>query len=179
VTEEFDKKLYVLLINVYRSILKIEEGFMSRAGMPNISSSEMHMIDVIGSGKDGHRTVKEIALALHITQPSVTTAINRLEKKGCVERVRSKEDRREVHIHLTRLGKKIHSLFLRFHSNMVRSIADDLTDEEQMHLIRAMIKLNTYFSQQAEHNTPTARNHFNNEVYMPEIENETEDDQQQ
>ncbi|MBP1557563.1 MAG: hypothetical protein J6A76_06590 [Oscillospiraceae bacterium] len=51
-TEEFDKKLYVLLINVYRSILKIEEGFMSRAGMPNISSSEMHMIDVIGSGKD-------------------------------------------------------------------------------------------------------------------------------
>ena len=93
-TEEFDKKLYVLLINVYRSILKIEEGFMSRAGMPNISSSEMHMIDVIGSGKDGHRTVKEIALALHITQPSVITAINRLEKKGCVERVRSKEDRR-------------------------------------------------------------------------------------
>ena len=166
-TEEFDKKLYVLLINVYRSILKIEEGFMSRAGMPNISSSEMHMIDVIGTGKDGRRTVKEIALALHITQPSVTTAINRLEKKGCVERVRSSEDRREVHIHLTRLGKKIHSLFLRFHSNMVRSIASDLTDEEQMHLIKAMIKLNTYFSEQAEHNTPSARNHFNNEVYMP------------
>ena len=62
---------------------------------------------------------------------------------------------------------------------MVRSIADDLTDEEQMHLIRAMIKLNTYFSQQAEHNTPTARNHFNNEVYMSNIEDEAENDQQQ
>lgn len=176
-TEEFDRKLYVLLINVYRSILEIEEGFMSRSGIPSISASEMHMIDVIGTGKDGHRTVKEIALSLHITQPSVTTAINRLEKKGCVERVRSKEDRREVHIHLTSLGKKIHSLFLRFHSNMVRSIAEDLTDEEQMHLIRAMIKLNAYFSEQAERNTPFARNHFNNEVYMPSNDDENNEQQ--
>lgn len=164
-TDEFGKKLYLLLIGVYRSILKIEEGFMSRSGIPSISSSEMHMIDVIGTGKDGCRTVKEIATALNITQPSVTTAINRLEKKGCVERVRSKEDGRVVYIHLTSFGRKIHSLFLRFHENMVRSIASDLSDSEQALLIRAMIKLNSYFSEQAQHNTPSASNHFDNEAY--------------
>lgn len=147
-TDEFMNKLNISLITSYRSILKIEEQFARRAGSPNVSASEMHMIDVIGKGENNSRTVKEIANALHITQPSVTAAINRLEKKGCVERIRSKDDGRVVYIHLTRFGHKIYSLFLRFHENMVRSVAKELTDEEKAHLLKGMIRLNEFFAKQ-------------------------------
>ena len=143
------RKLNVTLVTAYRSILKIEEEFAKHSGTPNISANEMHMIDVIGTGPNGSRTVKEIASALHITQPSVTAAVNRLEKKGCVERIRSTEDGRVVYIHLTRFGHKIHSLYRRFHENMVRSIAKDLTDEEKLSLIKGMTSLIEFFDAQS------------------------------
>lgn len=136
------------LITAYRSILKIEDQFIKHSGTPNVTTSEMHLIDAIGRAGENGRTVKEIAKALNITQPSVTAAVNRLVLKGCVERRRSTEDGRVVYIHLTRLGKKTHSVFLRFHENMMRSIAHDLTDEEKRHLLKGMIRLNAFFEGQ-------------------------------
>lgn len=147
-TDEFLIRLNETLVTAYRSILKIEDEFIRRAGTPNVSSSEMHLLDAIGRAKDRGRTVKEIAADLRITQPSVTAAVNRLVQKGCVERRRSTEDGRVVYIHLTRLGHKTYAVFLRFHENMVRSVAKDMTEEEKTHLLKGMLKLNAFFEKQ-------------------------------
>lgn len=147
-TDEFMSKLNETLVTAYRSILKIEDEFIKRAGTPNVSSSEMHLLETIGKTKGKGRTVKEIASDLRITQPSVTAAVNRLVQKGCVERRRSTEDGRVVYIHLTRLGHKTYAVFMRFHENMVRAVAKDLGDEEKAHLLKGMIQLNAFFEKQ-------------------------------
>lgn len=147
-TDEFLIKLNETLVTAYRSILKIEDEFIKRAGSPNVSSSEMHLLETIGKTKGKGRTVKEIAADLRITQPSVTAAVNRLVQKGCVERRRSTEDGRVVYIHLTRLGHKTYAVFMRFHENMVRAVAKDLNDEEKAHLLKGMIRLNEFFEKQ-------------------------------
>ena len=146
--DQFMTKLNETLVTAYRSILKIEDEFIKRSGTLNISSTEMHLLQAIGKGKNKGRTVKDLAADLRITQPSVTAAVNRLVQKGCVERRRSTEDGRVVYIHLTRLGHKNYAVFLRFHENMVRSVAKDLTEEEKAHLLKGMVKLNEFFERQ-------------------------------
>lgn len=147
-TDEFMLKLNETLVTAYRSVLKIEDEFIKRAGTPNVSSSEMHLLETIGRTRGRGRTVKEIAAELRITQPSVTAAVNRLVEKGIVERRRSTEDGRVVYIHLTRLGHKTYAVFMRFHENMVRAVAKDLTDSEKAHLLKGMIRLNAFFEKQ-------------------------------
>lgn len=147
-TDEFLIRLNQSLVTAYRSILKIEDEFIKRAGTPNVTSSEMHLLETIGKTKGKGRTVKEIAADLRITQPSVTAAVNRLVQKGCVERRRSTEDGRVVYIHLTRLGHKTYAVFMRFHENMVRSVAKELNEEEKAHLLKGMIRLNKFFEKQ-------------------------------
>ncbi|MFV0497724.1 MAG: MarR family winged helix-turn-helix transcriptional regulator [Candidatus Fimivivens sp.] len=147
-TDEFMNKLNETLVTAYRSILKIEHEFIKRTGTPNVSTSEMHLLEAIGKTKGKGRTVKEIASDLCITQPSVSAAVNRLVQKGCIERRRSTEDGRVVYIHLTPLGHKTYSVFMRFHENMVRAVANDLGDEEKAHLLKGMVRLNTFFEKQ-------------------------------
>lgn len=49
----------------------------------------------------GDMTVSELAVAMSLSQATVTTIINRLENKGLVFRERSKEDKRKVFTYLT------------------------------------------------------------------------------
>lgn len=52
-------------------------------------------------------TIGKIASDISLSQATVTTIIDRLEKRGLVVRERSKEDKRKVHLHLTQDGDKI------------------------------------------------------------------------
>jgi DNA-binding MarR family transcriptional regulator len=48
-----------------------------------------------------------LARAAHLSQPTVTGVLNRLEKRGLVRRDRSEDDRRSVFISLTGAGAKL------------------------------------------------------------------------
>jgi len=52
-------------------------------------------------------TVSAIARAVSLSQATVTTILNRLEKKGLLHRQRSREDRRAVIVQLTAAGKAL------------------------------------------------------------------------
>lgn len=54
----------------------------------------------------GEVTTRVLSLHVSLSQPTVTTILDRLESKGLVERYRSQKDRRVVHTKLTRDGKK-------------------------------------------------------------------------
>lgn len=49
----------------------------------------------------GEVTIGELANEMSLSQATVTTILDRLEKRGLVYRERSKEDRRKVHAYLT------------------------------------------------------------------------------
>lgn len=55
----------------------------------------------------GEVTIGEIAQDMSLSQATVTTIIDRLEKRNYVYRERSKEDKRKVHAHLTGQGNEI------------------------------------------------------------------------
>jgi len=51
--------------------------------------------------------VAELTRAIHLSQPTVTGILDRLEKRGLVRRQRSDEDKRRVHVWLTDDGERL------------------------------------------------------------------------
>lgn len=82
----FEEQLNAVIVDTYRSILKVEETILKRSDKIDLTINEMHLIESVGKGKNKQRTISEIAEDLGITLPSVTVGINKLMKKGYVEK---------------------------------------------------------------------------------------------
>jgi len=137
-----------LLVKIFNEILQIEEKTLKNGYFSDLSVREMHTIEAIG--RKEKRMMSEVAQDLGITVGTLTTSINRLIKKEYVERSRIEEDRRVVLVELTKKGKVAHRLHERFHSEMVRSMTDYLSEEEKKILIGSLGKLNNYFKEKCE-----------------------------
>ena len=144
----FEEQLNEVIVDTYRSILRVEENILKRSDQTDLSISEIHMLEAVGKGKDRRRTISELAEVLNITLPSVTVAINKLMKKGYVEKVRGEEDGRIVYVSLTRPGRRIDSAHRYFHESMVRSIIRDMTESEMQALYKGVMKLDTFLKEQ-------------------------------
>lgn len=117
-----------LLVQLFNDILHIEEKAMKNTEFANLSITEIHTIEAIG--KEGNRTMGEIAHDLRITVGTLTTAINRLIKKGYVERKRIEEDRRVVLVNLTEKGEEVFNVHSIFHKEMIDAILEEFKGED-------------------------------------------------
>jgi len=146
----FGEKLNELLVGVYRQIEKIEEESLRAVGPSNLSISELHLLEAAGKDRENGRTISDIAQDQDITLPSVTAAVNKLAKKGYVEKVKAEHDGRVVYVRLTRLGRKVDSGHRRFHQSMVRSLSKDLSEQDRRILVDAMDHLNQFLHHKIE-----------------------------
>jgi len=132
-----------LLVESFSDISQIEQQALKEGLLKDITVTEIHTIDAIGMYK--YRTMSRVAQDLRITVGTLTTAINKLLKKGYVDRKRGEEDRRSVMIALTRKGKLAYRIHDKFHSHMVHATIDCLSEEEEEVLIKSLEKLNAFF----------------------------------
>ncbi|MGT2930586.1 fatty acid biosynthesis transcriptional regulator FabT [Streptococcus dentasini] len=116
------------LTKVFNNVLVIEEMSLKNSRFRDVSMKEMHTVDIIGHIPDA--TPSDIARELMVTLGTVTTSLNKLERKGYVKRHRSEVDRRVVHLSLTKKGRLIYRLHNRFHKNMVTQIIKGMNDME-------------------------------------------------
>lgn len=54
----------------------------------------------------GEMTARQIAQSMNLTQATVTSLLDRLQERGWVTRERGREDRRRVHVRLTKIGQR-------------------------------------------------------------------------
>jgi MarR family transcriptional regulator, organic hydroperoxide resistance regulator len=59
-------------------------------------------------------TPQELAERLRIAGPSIGTSIDAMEDDGLAERVRSRDDKRRVHTHLTAKGRALRTVMLNY-----------------------------------------------------------------
>lgn len=134
-----------MLVEVYDDVNHIEEYSIKKGSFQDISITEIHTVEAIGLY--GSKTMSEIAAQLEITMGTLTTAIDKLIKKGYVERSRSNTDRRIVNISLTTRGKLAFRIHEKFHLDMVRSIMSDFNAQEEEILLTALSKLNKHLKE--------------------------------
>ncbi|MEL7608722.1 MAG: MarR family winged helix-turn-helix transcriptional regulator [Bacillota bacterium] len=143
--DEFSKHLNELFVDTFRSILKVEEEMLRGSTAMDLTINEMHLIESVGKCKEDGRTISSIAEDIGITLPSVTVAINKLQKKGYVEKIRGEADSRTVFVKLTKNGKRIDAAHRYFHENMVRNVVTQMNEEEKKALFKGVVKLNDFF----------------------------------
>ena len=137
-----------VLVRLFRNINAIEESVIKQNEYQNITTNDMHVIEAIGMKEPKNMTA--VARSLMVTTGTLTIAVNGLVKKGFVERSRSEEDRRVVLVSLTDKGRKAYVSHQRFHEDMVETITDELSEEEQIILEKALSRLNRFFREKQQ-----------------------------
>lgn len=131
-----------LLVEIYDDVNRIEEYAIKSGAFKDLSITEIHTLEAIGLY--GSKTMSEVASKLEITMGTLTTAVDKLIKKGYVERSRSDVDRRIVNVSLTNKGKLAYRVHEKFHLDMVKAIMNDFTSDEEKVLLSALRKLNNH-----------------------------------
>lgn len=134
------------LVEVFNEILRTEELALA-AGTPDLSMREFHLIEevcrAVDQGRDNRATA--IAAAQRVTAGTLTTAVNLLEKKGYLKRVRDEQDRRAVRICPTEKGRRADAMHTRFHKEMVEDILSILTEEECQVFLHGLSGVTNFF----------------------------------
>lgn len=130
------------LVTIFNEVMTIEEDALKGSEFQDISIKEMHTIEAIGMYSQ--HTITQVANKLCVTVGTMTVAINNLEKKGYVERVRSKEDRRVVKLSLTNKGRLLYRLHDKFHRDMVKETIEEMNPEETVQLLKGLQNLHHF-----------------------------------
>ena len=117
---EHDSHVNDLLLEIFENILVTEQKALRRGSFSDLSIAEMHTLEGIGL-YDTH-TMSETAARLEITTGTLTVAVDKLVKKGYVERLRDEADRRIVRVCLTRKGKLAYRMHTKFHTLLVERL---------------------------------------------------------
>jgi DNA-binding MarR family transcriptional regulator len=89
----------------------------------------------------GQVTIKELSKHTNMSPATATTILDRLERNGHVERVRSKTDKRKVHAHLTERGAELlRAAPLPLQENFIKKF-QDLEEWEQSLLLSSVQRI--------------------------------------
>ena len=128
------------LTEFFERLSSWEDGIVRDTG---ISLPQMHLIEVVGNHEA--LRMKDLADKLGVTTGTLTVMIDRLSRKGYVERLRDDMDRRSYFITLTDPGREHYRNHHRMHDGLIADICDLLGESEserffaQLHLIQSIL----------------------------------------
>ncbi|MCE9501257.1 MAG: MarR family transcriptional regulator [Leptospira sp.] len=113
-------------LNAFICLMRASDSLNSRLntflGSSNLSVSQFGILECLYHL--GPICQKEISTKILKSTANITTVIDNLEKRGLVKRVRQKDDRRYILIHLTDKGKgKIQEIFPEHMSQIMKEMS--------------------------------------------------------
>ena len=94
----------------------------------DLTPGQMHAIEIIGHEQS--LRMKELAEKLGVTTGTLTVTVDRLERKGLIERTPHETDRRSFRVVLTAAGEDHFARHHEFHLKLTEEIAAGLTADE-------------------------------------------------
>ncbi len=105
----------------------------------DLSVAELRILRLLR--EQGSSPMNRFCAVTMLSQPSITGLVDKLEKRGLVERVRSREDRREVLIAITAKGNQTYSTGMDLHRQFVEKALSALETDEAQSLVSLLKKL--------------------------------------
>jgi len=116
-----------------------EEAAKEQFQMLSLTHTQMHYLETINLLDNPNIT--ELATTLKLTKPTVKVAVDKFIEKDFLYKVRSDEDRRSAHLHLTEKGKLINQMHDYYHRRIAESFTRKLSREELETLVGLLIKV--------------------------------------
>ncbi len=140
------KKVDHIMTKLFNVVLKQEEKAIKESFAKDLSIREIHTLVAIEKGKE--KTMSQVAVVLNIQLSTLTTSINRLVKKGYVERFRINRDRRIVKIRLTAKGEQALTEHEEFHKKMIGDALQNLSTEEIDRFVQSLNHIGKFLDMQ-------------------------------
>jgi len=117
--------------------MRYDQASIKQAGFASLS--DFVVLEVLLH--KGAQPVNAIGEKVLLTSGSITTAVQRLEKKGLVRRERSAEDARVVLVQLTEDGRNLIDTSFEAHSTNLDQLFDTLDETEREQFAALMRKV--------------------------------------
>lgn len=134
------------LLQIINNIVLTEEKALTKGYFEDLSVAELHTLDAVGPYEE--KTMTEIAKLLKITIGTLSVAVERLVKKGYVQRRKDENDRRITRVSLTRSGKLAYRMHGKFRILLVRRIFSLLTPEKKEILVDMVKNIDLFLQEQ-------------------------------
>jgi MarR family transcriptional regulator, 2-MHQ and catechol-resistance regulon repressor len=130
---------FLLLMHTSKAIQDQIKNDMSKN---NISITEFSVLEVLYH--KGRQTIQQIAQSILISSGSMTYVIDKLEQRGLLKRNACPGDRRAIHVTLTPDGKELMEKIMPEHEDLIDSMFDSLTADEEEELVRLLRKIKKF-----------------------------------
>lgn len=128
------------LIFLYTENRRVIKALAARNSLTGPQLTVVKMLEQMGD-----LSLSELSDAIRAQNSTVTGIVDRMEREEIVERVRSKDDRRVVRIHLTEKGLKLASEIPVEPVSIFRSALEALTPQERRDTLKIVGKISAQF----------------------------------
>ncbi len=101
----------------------------------------MEMVYRLTAEKPEGITLKELAFAMKLSPATLSELVDKLVKKGLLQRINNPNDRRAVMITLSDLGQSLLNHFMKAVDDLCGTILADLSPAEQKALLDGLVKV--------------------------------------
>jgi len=136
-----DKSSIVFAASTVRKLAnRFIETELKAHGESGISPAYGAILNVLYKN-GGKMQVVEISERISRSKSTTTELINKLERKGYVEKIKSSSDKRFTSVVLTEKGENIKPVFYEVSENLLEMIYKDIAEDEQEVLLRTLERI--------------------------------------
>lgn len=128
-----------LLLVLWRAARAVEEHSAESISAAGLCVSDFAVLEALLH--KGAMPINTIGKKVLLTSGSMTTAVDRLERRGLVERQDALEDRRARVVHLTPAGRKLIKRAFADHAAKMERATSALNESERKTVLRLLKKL--------------------------------------
>ncbi|MFO1445698.1 MarR family transcriptional regulator [Bacillus sp. Bva_UNVM-123] len=129
-------KLFIVLSRAYRAV---SEDVNKLIQTYDLNPTEFAVLELLYH--KGDQPLQQIGGKILLASGSITYVIDKLEKKGLLERMACPKDRRVIYAHITEAGKTFIEGVFPEHAAHIHELMSVLSDDEQKTAIELMKKL--------------------------------------
>lgn len=130
--------LHEIIAHLMREF-RVEPGLLAGSVYDGLHANDIGLFEILAESADWN--VRKIAETLSAPMTTVSSALDRLEKQGLVERKRISSDRRVVRIELTVRGRRLAARLEEAHVGNCRAMLDRLGSPERDEFLLLAAKL--------------------------------------
>lgn len=127
------RNLEQILNTIIHSSEMLEEEIKYESNFKKLTSRQLFCLELIKNMQNPSLT--ELSGKMDIAKASISVMIERLVKNKFIYKVKSDNDRRTAHVHLTEEGEKAALLHTDLHKRISDLLTEDMTESEKEILI--------------------------------------------
>ena len=136
---ETGPRIRLVLWKAAKAVERIDQASIARTGL---GFTEFAILEALFH--KGPLLINQIGAKVLLTSGSMTAAVDRVEKKGFVQRIQHPSDGRCIYVHLTKTGRKTIEAAYAKHAVNLEKLVGVLTAAERSELVRLLKKIGLF-----------------------------------